>query len=99
MKRRFFLFVAPAIIAAPSLMRVSAAALDRLPPVEKPLDWYDEFYKNLRANPPPLTAQQQLALAMQGGTLLDTPRDLRIVQGPAQSFRTVTVIRTKYAPA
>lgn len=30
MKRRFFLFAAPAIVAAPSLMRVSAAVLDTL---------------------------------------------------------------------
>jgi hypothetical protein len=65
MKRRFFLLAAPAIVAAPSLMRVSAACLDRL----RPLDWYDEFYKNLRANPPPLTLKQQLALEVQHRTI------------------------------
>jgi hypothetical protein len=102
MKRRLFLFAAPAIIAAPSLMRVSAAALDCLPPVEKmSLDWYDEFYKNLRANPPPLTPQQRAALVMQDVHLqgiLDKPRDLHIAQ--RNTFGPVTgIVRIRYAPA
>ncbi len=37
MKRRLFLFAAPAIVAAPSLMRISAAVLDSLLPVEEEL--------------------------------------------------------------
>ncbi len=39
MRRRFFLLAAPAIVAAPSLMRVSSAVLDMLGPVEEELKY------------------------------------------------------------
>lgn len=42
MRRRFFLFAAPAIIAAPSLMRVSAAVLDSLPKAGN-MAWYSGY--------------------------------------------------------
>ncbi len=45
MKRRFFLLAAPAIVAAPSLMRISAAVLDSLPRLrgaEYTVDWIEE---------------------------------------------------------
>jgi hypothetical protein len=79
LKRRFFLLAAPAIVAAPSLMRVSAACLDLL----RPLDWYDEFYRNLRANPPPLTLKQQLAMEVQRRTIANADKPLGFVDGYA----------------
>lgn len=41
-RRRFWSYAAPAIVLAPSLMRVSAAALESLPPVSGST-WYQGY--------------------------------------------------------
>lgn len=83
MKRRFFLFAAPAIVAAPSLMRVSTlpaalAATDWLDlrPIPDPREWSKEFHRMV------------LREAMRTNRLLQslggiTPEMLGIVDGKA----------------
>lgn len=62
MKRRFFLFAAPAIVAAPSLMKVSALVL---PPPDPPiLSFHDLVTTTLRSRMPHMIAQIEQSNAL-----------------------------------
>lgn len=100
MNRRFFLLAAPAIVAAPSLMKVSAAVLDMLAPAETmavdsaPYYGFETLLQTTLRNRSHLFAEQ----IMRNNAILKHMRDAKLMIGPVERHVKIEGVFATFEP-